>query len=118
MFDALVSDRPFRHYYLPHEAAAILNALSGRFLDSNIVQHLISYVALYPQGSLVQVDSGEVGEVETVHASNPSRPRIRLLVDPWGKRIKELAGMDLARTQSRTIVKVFKDQEITDLILS
>jgi HD-GYP domain-containing protein (c-di-GMP phosphodiesterase class II) len=118
MLDALVSDRPFRHYYLPHEAVAILNALSSRLLDPMIVRALITRAAPYPLGTLVQVDSGEIGEVESVNPDNPSRPMIRLRMDPWAHRIKDKDSMDLGRTQSRKIVKVFKDQEIVDWVRS
>jgi len=118
MFDALASDRPFRHYYLPHEAAAILQALSGRLLDPGIIPLMLPRVAYYPLGSLVQVDSGEIGEVEALNAADPLRPQVRLLMDPWKKRIKEKDTMNLGRTQSRKIVKVFKDQEIMDFLLS
>ena len=118
MFDALVSDRPFRHYYLPHEALAILNALSSHLLDPEIIRLLLPRVAPYPVGSLVAVDSGEIGEVEALNPEHPARPIIRLLMDPWGNRIKEKDSMDLGRTQSRKIVKVFKDQEIMDWVLS
>lgn len=118
MFDALVSDRPFRHYYMPHEALAILHALSSRLLDPEIIRLLLPRVAPYPVGTLVQVDSGEIGEVETLNPEYPARPIIRLLMDPWSNRIKEKDSMDLGRTQSRKIVKVFKDQEIMDWVLS
>ena len=118
MFDALVSDRPFRHYYLPHEAVSILHALSGRLLDPDIVAVLTEQIAIYPQGSLVQVDTGETGEVESVNPQNPARPKIRLLKDSWGNRLKEKDRMDLEKKKSRFISKVLKDQEIMDWIVS
>ncbi len=118
MFDALVSDRPFRHYYLNHEALSILHALSGRFLDPDIVPLLSSQVALYPQGTLVQVDTGETGEIETVNLQNPSRPRIRILKDSWGNRIKEKDAWEMALKPSRYIIKVLKDQEIVDWVIA
>lgn len=118
MFDALISDRPFRHYYLPHEAASILHALSGRFLDPEIAPLLISQVALYPQGTLVQLDTKETGEVDAINVHNPARPRIRLLKNAWEKHVKGKEGLDLEKNPSRTIVKVFKDQEIMDWVIA
>ena len=116
MFDALLSDRPFRHYYLPSEAASILQLFAGKILDPEMVSRLLSQVALYPKGSLVQVDSGELAEVESVEHANPSRPKLRLLTDAWGNRIKDPDNLDLSKQRSRKIVKVFKDQEIMEWI--
>lgn len=118
MFDALLSDRPFRHYYLPQEAASILHALAGRLLDPEIVTHLIAGIALYPQGSLVQLDTSELCEVELVSLKNPTRPMLQLLTDAWGNRRKERERMDLAKIRSRYIVKVLKDQEIMNWVTS
>ena len=118
MFDALLSDRPFRHYYLPHEAVSILHALAGRLLDPDIVAQFASCVAPYPQGSLVQLDTQEICEVESVSVQNPARPRLQLLTDAWGNRRKERESIDLAKMPSRYIVKVLKDQEIMDWLLS
>ncbi len=118
MFDALISDRPFRHYFLPHEASSILHALSGRLLDPDAVDHLLSCVAPYPQGSLVQLDTGELCEVKSVNVQNPARPTLQLLTDSWGNRRKDRERLDMERRQSRYIVKVMKDQEIMRWITS
>lgn len=117
MFDALVSDRPFRHYYLPQEAAGILRFYSGRMLDADMVEALMQYVAVYPQGMLVHLDTGEYGEVESVRATSPARPRVRLLTDKWEKTLREEDHIDLERQQSRYITKAFKDQEIMDWLM-
>ena len=117
MFDALVSDRPFRHYYLPHEAAGILQIFSGRMLDPEKVEALLHYVALYPQGALVHLDTGEYGEVEAVSAAEPARPKVRLVTDKWERKLHEFDHIDLERQQSRYITKVLKDQAIMDWII-
>jgi HD-GYP domain-containing protein (c-di-GMP phosphodiesterase class II) len=118
MFDALLSDRPFRHYYLPHEAASILHALAGRLLDPEVVMRFAFCVALYPQGSLVQLDTQEICEVESVGAKQPDRPRLQLLTDAWGNRRKDRESIELEKMPSRYIVKVLKDQEIMNWLLS
>jgi len=118
MFDALLSDRPFRHYYLSNEAASILQAFAGKILDPALVSQLLSQVALYPQGSVVRVDTGELAEVETVLPANPSRPKLRLLTDQWGKRLKKIDSLDLTKQRNRYIVKVLKDQEIMEWVTS
>jgi len=112
MFDALVSDRPFRHYYLPNEAVGILRALSGKLLDPEMVSALLQYVAVYPQGALVRLDTGEHGEVQSVGAMNPSRPKLRLLTDKWDRPLREPDWIDLEKQQNRFIDKVLKDKEL------
>lgn len=116
MFDALVSDRPFRHYYLNHEAASILQAFAGKFLDPALVPLLLSQVALYPCGTIVQIDTGEIAEVESLSPENLNRPKLHLLTDAWGNRLKDLNSLDLAKQKSRYINKVLKDQEIIEWV--
>jgi HD-GYP domain-containing protein (c-di-GMP phosphodiesterase class II) len=118
MFDALLSDRPFRRYYLPQEAASILHALGGRLLDPGIVTQLTASIAPYPKGSLVQLDTCELCEVESVNLRNPARPQLQLLTDAWGNRRKDLDRMDLEKISSRYIIKGLKDQEIIDWVTS
>jgi HD-GYP domain-containing protein (c-di-GMP phosphodiesterase class II) len=118
MYDALLSDRPFRHYYLPNEAASILQAFSGKILDPEMVSRLLSQVAVYPQGSLVQVDSGEFAEVDGVEFASLARPKLRLLTDAWGTRQLKGDALDLQKQRSRHIKKVLKDQEIVEWITS
>jgi len=116
MYDALLSDRPFRHYYLPNEAASILQAFAGKILDPEMVSRLLSQVAVYPQGSLVQVDTGELAEVESVDFVSLARPKLRLLTDAWGNPVRDPDSLDLMKQTKRHIVKVFKDQEIMEWI--
>ena len=118
MYDALLSDRPFRHYYLPNEAVSILHALSGRLLDPEIVTHLTSGLAVYPQGSLVQLDTQELCEVEEVSVQHPDRPRLQLLTDAWSNRRKDRESIALEKMPSRYIARVLKDQEIMDWVVS
>jgi HD-GYP domain-containing protein (c-di-GMP phosphodiesterase class II) len=112
MFDALISDRPFRHYYLTHEAVSILQVLAGRFLDPDMVLLLLKHVAIYPKGSIVRLDTCELAEVESVNPKNPGRPRLRLFTDKWGKRLKVEDWINLERQRSRFIDKVPKDDEL------
>lgn len=118
MFDALVSDRPFRRYYLPHEAAGILRAFTGRFLDPAMVPLLLSNIAVYPQGSVVRIDTGEIGEVAEVNTLDPTRPKVKLLTDKWGKKSKAPELIDMEKQKSRYVEKVLKDQEIMDWVTS
>ena len=118
MYDALLSDRPFRHYYLPNEAASILQAFAGKILDPEMVSRLLAQVAVYPQGSLVQVDTGELAEVDSVEFASLARPKLRLLTDAWGTRQLKGDALDLQKQRSRHIKKVLKDQEIVEWITS
>ena len=73
---------------------------------------------MYPQGSLVQLDTQELCEVEAVNVQHPDRPRLQLLTDAWGNRRKERESVALEKMSSRYITKVLKDQEIMDWLVS
>src|SRR5690606_26378366 len=80
VYDALMSDRPYRKNYRPHEALKIiLEDMRGK-LDEVAVLHLIKNLALFPQGTVVKLNTGHVGIVcrQTTHSALPV---VRVLAD-------------------------------------
>jgi hypothetical protein len=115
IFDALISDRPYRKGMLPHEAYEILMTLGGTLVDREIVNIFLEHVAIYPMGSVVQLGSNEIGIVTTVFPKLQSRPIIRLLTDANGELLQEPEDINLADHLTLFITRVLKEREIFDL---
>lgn len=115
IFDALISDRPYRKGMLPHEAYEILMTLGGTFVDREIVDVFLRHVAIYPIGSVVQLGTKEIGIVSAVLPKMQSRPIIRLVTDNEGKLLKEPYEINLAEHLTLFITRVLKEREIFDL---
>ncbi|HXH64664.1 MAG TPA: HD domain-containing phosphohydrolase [Mariprofundaceae bacterium] len=88
MFEALVHFRAYRERLLPRDAIReLVNRYKNQF-DPAILKVLIESVSLYPVGTYVQLNSGDVGQVIRVQPRLPLRPRILLTLDKHGKKIQ------------------------------
>lgn len=112
-YDAITSDRPYRKAFLPHEAYDIMLASRGRRLDPAIVDLFLENVALYPVGTTVLLDTGEIGVVIEIYPKLPARPVIKAIVDKFGTLYrKKEKKLDLTKELTRFIVKVLRPEEI------
>jgi putative nucleotidyltransferase with HDIG domain len=105
---ALVSRRPHRREFLPHEAIEFIMAYSGELFDPELVQLFSKRVPLYPTGVTVKLNGGEVGFVTNANVGFIGRPVVRVVYDEEAKPIKEPFDVDLkmAENQKKLIVEV------------
>jgi hypothetical protein len=78
VFDALVSERPYRRRLLPHEAVKELLVAERRAFPREILKALVEQFSVYPLGTIVRLTTGAVGTVAKVNSSHPLRPVVRL----------------------------------------
>ena len=79
VYDALISRRPFKEAYSPHEASEYLMGGCGIMFDQNVVEHLLKYVPLFQKGSEVILSDGRIGVVYENSGIHNLRPVVRLL---------------------------------------
>ncbi len=78
VFDALVSDRPYRRRLLPHEAVKELLVVERTAFPREILKALIEQLSVYPLGTTVRLTTGEVATVERVNSRYPLRPVVHI----------------------------------------
>src|SRR5215204_3906767 len=61
VFDALVSDRPYRQRLLPHQAVKELLVAERAAFPREILKALVEQLSVYPLGTTVRLTTGEVG---------------------------------------------------------
>ncbi|MBP2649739.1 MAG: hypothetical protein H6Q74_564 [Firmicutes bacterium] len=116
IYDALTSERPYRAAMLPHEANEILLGLRGKKLDPEYLDVFLEYAALYPVGTMVLLDNGEIGAVVKVYPKLQSRPVIKIFIDAQGNRIlADNKLVDLTQELTTFIVKVYLPEEVANL---
>ncbi len=97
-FDALTTRRPWREGYTADEALNILLRDSGQKFDPLVVRVLVNLMGLYPLGSAVRLDSGEIAVV--YHNSHDpkffEKPWVKVVRDADGNAIKGTAIRNLA----------------------
>lgn len=110
VYDALVSDRPYRSGYTNQEALAIINQQKGNLLSSDIVDILEAHVSLYPPGAIVELNTGDLAIVVVDNPEQPCRPKVRLLFDANGQvYCREI--VDLAVYERIKVVRMLKTAE-------
>jgi HD-GYP domain-containing protein (c-di-GMP phosphodiesterase class II) len=82
-YDAITSSRAYRQYaFIPHQALKILLEKSGEDFDPILAKVFVTMMGTYPVGSLLQLDTGEIGLVmDYPSLDKTALPRILLLVD-------------------------------------
>lgn len=110
VYDALLADRPYRIAYTVNQALMILKRMGGIYLDSQCVDALISNIAVYPIGAVVQLNTGEIGIVVDVNKEAPTRPIIKLICDCYGGKLQRTGEVDLSKYTTITIAKSLSEE--------
>lgn len=101
VYDALTTDRPYRVAMSPYEAMKILNAGIENHFDPEILTSFIRKFSLFPSGTLVRLNDGSIAVVTKNNPTSVIRPKIKILVNPQGKHLKQRIEVDL--TQEKTL---------------
>lgn len=80
VYDAVSTDRVYRPRLHPNEVAQLMTEMSGSHLETDLVQRLFRHVAIYPTGSIVLLDTGEIGVV-VEQTKDVKNPIIRVVTD-------------------------------------
>ena len=78
VFDALITDRPYKKAISPFMAADYLSWSSGKLFDSEVCYVFIKRLSEYFVGKSVKLSNGEEGKIIFVDANFPTRPVIQV----------------------------------------
>lgn len=109
-YDAMTSSRVYSRIPMsPDKSLSIMIDRSGTQLDPLLFKFFINMVGVFPIGTLVMLDTKELGIVYESSAVFADRPRVVLVIDSKGKRIQgpvvNLAEKDEKGKYLRSIVK-------------
>ena len=104
-YTALVDKRPYRDRQIGYNAVKIITGDNGKHYDPRITKSLLNAVGLHPIGSIVQLNNNVIGMVVSANPELPLRPRIEVLVDEFGDRIKGEKFLDLQELADLYITK-------------
>ncbi|MFZ5639185.1 MAG: HD-GYP domain-containing protein [Bacillota bacterium] len=111
VYDALTADRVYRKAFMPHEALKIISEGSGTHFDSEVVRAFMEKVAPFPIGTIVALNTGEVGVVVDNHRKKPARPVIRLVLGAGNQNVDVLAEVDLLKNTEVEITRVLNEDD-------
>ena len=107
-FYEMVSRTPDREPYLPHEAVEFILAYNGVLFDPELVQIVTRLVPLYPTGTTVKINTGELGIISDANLGHIGRPVVRVCFDAESGTLTKTYDMNLAeaRHQHRLVETV------------
>ncbi|MDI6785584.1 MAG: HD-GYP domain-containing protein [bacterium] len=104
VYDALITDRVYRRALLPYEAMKIIIGSSGIDFNPDIAGSFVKSMSIYPPGSLVRLNTGEIAIVVRVSKESIIRPIIRVILGPSGATCKETIEIDLTKEDKHYII--------------
>jgi HD-GYP domain-containing protein (c-di-GMP phosphodiesterase class II) len=94
-YDAMTSERSYAKAKSTYDAVRELKKLGGVWFQAELVELFIQAVGVFPTGTLVELNSGEVGVVIAQNRFRRLRPEIMLILDAQKTIRKEFAAVDL-----------------------
>ncbi len=89
MFDALTSDRAYRKALPPDQAIKIIAEGSGRRFHPILVKVFAQLSGLFPIGTIVELNTGELAVVVRPNPNDLYRPAVRIIPRTQGSRMEE-----------------------------
>ena len=91
-----------------HEAINCIRNYSGIWFDDEIVETFLQLIAVYPVGSKVKTNEGELAVVMKQNVHFPERPVLRVINDKYGQPINKEKIIDLIQETRIVIQEVIK----------
>jgi HD-GYP domain-containing protein (c-di-GMP phosphodiesterase class II) len=107
-FDALTVKRPYADAVSPSAAISMLYKWRGVFYDAYLVEQFIRCIGIFPVGSLVELNSGEVGVVIAQNLTRRLLPRVMVIRDAQGNPLLPHKMLDLAREPKATADEAYR----------
>jgi HD-GYP domain-containing protein (c-di-GMP phosphodiesterase class II) len=81
----------------PHEAVRELVKSRHEAFPPTLIKALLSEISVFPPGTVVRLNTEEIGRVVGVNRHHPLRPRVELLADSKGQRLPSPKAVDLSQ---------------------
>jgi cyclic di-GMP phosphodiesterase len=107
-FDALTAVRPYAEPLSPSGALSYLYKERGSGFHADLVEQFIQCVGVFPVGSVVELNSGEVGIVITQNLVRRLKPRVMVVLDGKGNPMHPHKILDLDRDPKASADEVYK----------
>ena len=95
-YSALTLPPTSRPRLRPHEAIRDIVKTRNDQFPSALIKALLSEISVFPPGTVVRLNTEEVGRVIAVNRNHPLRPKVEVLADGKGQRLPAPKLIDLS----------------------
>jgi len=115
-FEAMVSEKPYRDPMSGYTAVKALLSDNSRRFDPDVLRVFIRSMGIYPIGSLVLLNNSAIARVVDVHPDAPLRPKLRILIDEYGRQYADEDGdlVDLPEEKSLFIARAIDPKDFKE----
>lgn len=94
-YSAMTSKRPYAAAMSSFDAMRELTSLSDKHFQAEMVEQFIQAIGIFPPGTLVELNTGEIAVVLKEHRSTRLRPEIAVVLDADKKAVEKFKVLDL-----------------------
>mgnify|MGYP001817678248 CR=1 FL=1 len=94
-YDAMTSERPYRKSLSPHEAVCELYKWRDIDFPGEMIEQFIQCLGIYPTGTLVQLNSGQVGIILSQNRVRRLYPKLLLILNADREHYEKPHTLDL-----------------------
>jgi len=88
VYDAMRSQRAYQQAFPSDRILEVMKRNDGQQFDQHLVRRFTQLLGIYPPGNLVRLDNGALAVVMAVHAPEPFKPRVKIVVTSSGERLE------------------------------
>jgi len=99
-YDAMITPRSYAGAKSAYMVVRELNAEKGKKFQRELVEQFVQALGMFPSGSIVELNTGEVGIVIEQNRVRRLRPKVMLLLNPAKQPLQEHKILDLRKLPS------------------
>lgn len=108
-YDAMISARPYRAAMSRHHALQQIYRARNTLFQAELVEQFQACLGVYPTGSLVELNTGEVAMVMMQNRVRRLRPRVLLLTAPDKQPLTDFQPFDLLnQVNDRSAIEIVR----------
>ncbi|MFK8048200.1 MAG: HD-GYP domain-containing protein [Halioglobus sp.] len=96
-YDAMITPRPYAPARTSHEAVQELLDCKGSSFQEALVEQFVQAIGLFPTGTMVELNTGEVAIVVKQNSSRRLKPELVLVLDAQQQRLEFPRAVNLAQ---------------------
>ena len=95
-YATLTAPPPGAGHLEPHEVIREIVRSKNESFSSPLIKALLAEISVFPPGTVVRLNSGEVGRVVAVNRNHPLRPQVEVVTDSKGQALPVARPVDLS----------------------
>ncbi len=114
VYDAITSDRAYHDAITPHAALKNMYNWAPEQFDQALMEAFIQCMGIYPIGSIVRLNTSQVGVVVNMNEAQRLKPMVLLILDSNGQRYATPRLVNLASSMWKDMNNPYHIQQILE----